>query len=55
MSDLETPFIILGKGVNAGEIDEPWMQYDVASILADYLNLKKPISWRGNTPTSVFL
>lgn len=54
MSDLETPFILFGKGVHPGEIRDPLMQYDVASILADYLSLEKPIAWRGRTPQGLF-
>ena len=54
MSDLETPFIIFGPGINPGEIVEPLMQYDVASILADCLRLKHPSSWRGKTPEGIF-
>ena len=50
MSDLETPFIMFGKGVRPGEIQSPLMQYDVAAILADYLHLHHPDGWRGKTP-----
>lgn len=55
MSDIETPFILFGKGVNPGIIHEPLMQYDVASILSDYLHLPRPIAWRGITPQNVFI
>lgn len=51
MSDLETPFIMFGKRVKPGEIQVPLMQYDVASILADYLYIEQPIAWRGKSPT----
>ena len=54
LSDLETPFILFGKGINPVQIREPLMQYDVASILADYLSLEKPIAWRGRTPQGLF-
>lgn len=50
MSDLETPFIIFGKGVRPGKIKSPLMQYDVAAILTDYLHLRHPDGWRGKTP-----
>ena len=54
ISDLETPFLLFGKGIKPGEIDEPLMQYDIASILADYMSLKQPIAWRGRTPSNLF-
>lgn len=54
MSDLETPFIVFGPGIEPGEITEPFMQYDVTSLLADYLHLSQPSSWRGRTPSGVF-
>ena len=50
MLDLETPFILYGKKVLAGEIKDPFMQYDVASVLADYLFLEQPKGWRGKAP-----
>ena len=55
MTDLETPFIMFGKGVRPGEILSPLMQYDVAAILADYLCLDHPCSWRGMTPEGLLL
>ena len=50
MSDLETPFIMFGKGVRPGKIQVPLMQYDVTAILADYSCLDQPYCWRGKTP-----
>lgn len=50
ISDLETPFILFGKGVSPGEINTPVMQYDVAALLTDYMNLEHPVAWRGITP-----
>lgn len=50
MTDLETPFILFGKGICPGEILLPLMQYDVTSILADYTGLESPYCWRGKTP-----
>ena len=55
MSDLETLFIMFGKGIRPGQICVPLMQYDIASILADYLHLEQPVAWRGKTPESIFL
>ena len=53
MTDLETPFILFGKGVNPGEINVPLMQYDVAAILADYCSLDIPAAWRGKSPQKI--
>ena len=53
MSDLETPFFVFGKGIFPGEIQGPFMQYDVAAVLADYLNIKHPSGWRGVAPEGV--
>lgn len=53
MSDLETPFILLGRDITAGEIKVPLMQYDVAAILADYVNIDHPVAWRGQTPNEL--
>ncbi len=55
MSDLETPFVLFGKGVHPGEIQSSLMQYDVAAILADYLHLRHPDGWRGKTPEGLLL
>lgn len=55
MSDLETPFLLFGKGIKPGEIKEPVMQYDVASILTDFFRIEKPKAWRGKTPEDLFL
>lgn len=55
MSDLETPFIMFGNGVTRGyEITDPLLQYDLAAIVADYLHLDHPLSWRGRSPRGVF-
>ncbi len=50
MSDLETPFIMFGKRIRAGEIRAPFLQYDVAAILADYAHFEQPAAWRGMNP-----
>lgn len=50
ISDLETPFIMFGKGVSPGEIQSPLIQYDVAAILADFAHLEHPVGWRGQSP-----
>lgn len=53
--DLETPLILFGAGVKKGvEITTPVMQYDVAAIIADYLHIEHPASWRGVCPIGIF-
>ena len=47
MREMETPFIIRGKGVRKGEvINAPMMEYDVAAVIADIFRLKHPSYWR---------
>ena len=53
MTDLETPFMLFGKGIKPGEIKDPLMQYDVASLLAEYLRIEQPLAWRGRIPNNV--
>ena len=46
--ELETPFVIWGKGVKKNhEIKETMIQYDLAATVARILNLETPQSWRG--------
>ena len=46
--EIETPFVIWGKGIKKGEeITETMIQYDVAATVAKILNLQTPQSWRG--------
>ena len=46
--ELETPFVIWGKGVKKNhEIKETMIQYDMAATVAKILNLETPQSWRG--------
>ncbi len=48
LNEIETPFIIWGKGVKKGyEIQETMIQYDVAATVAEVFHLQKPQSWRG--------
>lgn len=55
MEEMETPFIISGKGIKEGyEISESMMQYDVASTMADIFNLPQPQVWIGRSVKSVF-
>ena len=55
MQEMETPFIIAGKGVKAGgEFQESMMQYDVASTMAYIFALQQPQVWIGRPMTQVF-
>ncbi|MDE7125955.1 MAG: alkaline phosphatase, partial [Muribaculaceae bacterium] len=46
MAEMETPFIISGKGVRkGGEFSESMMQYDVASTIAHIFHLEQPQVW----------
>ena len=46
--EIETPFVIWGKGIKKGyEIPETMIQYDMAAIVARIFNLEVPQSWRG--------
>ena len=55
MREMETPFIISGKGVKKGyEFTESMMQFDVASTIAYIFNLKQPQVWIGRPMKQVF-
>ena len=48
LAEMETPFIIAGKGVrHGGEFRESMMQYDVAATIAALLGLRQPQVWTG--------
>lgn len=48
MQEMETPFIISGKGIKKGnKIENSMMQFDVASVIADLFGLKQPQVWIG--------
>lgn len=54
LDEIETPFVIWGKGVKKGkEITDPVLQIDVAATVAKIFHLKTPKSWRGQ-PIDVF-
>ena len=54
MLEMETPFVIWGKGVKKNhEIQETVLEYDIAATVAKILNLPVPQSWRG-IPMEVF-
>lgn len=53
--EMETPFIICGKGVKKmGEFKESMMQYDVAATFAYIFGLKQPQVWTGRPMSQVF-
>lgn len=55
MQEMETPFIISGKGVKKGyEFTESMMQFDVAPTIAYIFNLKQPQVWIGRPMKQVF-
>lgn len=56
LRELETPFIISGKGVKRGvDFDDvSTMQQDVAATIAYIFNLKQPQVWTGRPVTTVF-
>lgn len=55
MDEMETPFIIAGKGVKAdGVFSESMMQYDVASTIAYIFGLEEPQVWIGSPMKQVF-
>lgn len=53
-SDLFSPLVIYGKGVHAGELQEPIYQYDIAATIASALRLPVPGTWRGKPVKEAF-
>ena len=54
MLEMETPFVIWGKGVRKNhEIKETVLEYDIAATVAQVFHLPVPQSWRGK-PIDVF-
>lgn len=55
MQEMETAFIICGKGVKKGyEFEESMMQFDCASTVAYIFGLKQPQVWIGRPMRQVF-
>lgn len=55
MREMETPFIISGKGIKKDyEFSESMMQFDVASTIAYIFNLKQPQVWIGRPMIQIF-
>ncbi len=55
MMEMETPFIIAGKGIYPGrKFQESMMQFDVAPTIADIFHLAPPQVWVGRSMKQVF-
>lgn len=55
MEEMETAFIIAGKGIKKGyEFQESMMQFDCASTIAYIFGLKQPQVWIGRPMVQVF-
>lgn len=55
MQEMETPFIISGKGIKKGyAFTESMMQFDIASTIAYIFNLEQPQVWIGRPMKQVF-
>ena len=54
MQEMEAPFMILGCGVNPGEITDVVAGYDVAATIAWVLGIAPHQAWRGRAITSAF-
>lgn len=53
--DMESPLVFFGKNVRAGhQLDEPIVQYDIASTIAYILDLDIPGVWRGKPVKQAF-
>ena len=55
MDEMETPFIIAGKGIKKGAvITDSMMQFDTASTLAHIFRIRQPQVWIGRPMMQVF-
>lgn len=55
LMEMETPFIIAGKGIKKGiKIEDSMMQYDCASTIARIFNLVQPQVWIGRPMNEIF-
>lgn len=51
-NEAEAPFVLAGPGIlPTGEIQEPMVQYDVASTVLHLFGIPQPTSWRGRVPS----
>ena len=55
MAEMETPFIVWGKGIARGhEIPESVMVFDTAPTIGYIFSIKQPQVWIGRPVMSVF-
>ena len=55
MMEMETPFIIAGKGIKKGyQLDESMMQFDCAPTLGYIFGIESPQVWIGRPVKQVF-
>lgn len=55
LEELETPFIVCGKGIKQGfEFPDAMMQYDVPATIAYILGIQPPQAWVGRPVMSIF-
>lgn len=56
MEEMETPFVIAGKGIRKGHlIEQSMMQFDVASTIASVFRVEQPTVWIGRSMEEVFV
>jgi len=56
MREMETPFIIAGKGIQRGrKFQECMMQFHIAPTIADIFHLEQPQVWVGRSMKQVFI
>lgn len=56
LNEMQTPFIISGKGIRkGGEFHESMMQFDVAATIAALFRLEQPQVWTGRPMTQCFI
>lgn len=54
LDHMEAPFIMCGKGVKPGEIEEVFVCFDVAPTIAWIYGVPAPLQWRGRAPLKHF-
>jgi arylsulfatase A-like enzyme len=53
--EIETPFIIAGKGIKKGGLfARPMMQFDFAATVAEIFSVETPDVWRAKSMSQVF-
>ena len=55
MEEMETPFIISGKGIKKNHIiQQSMMQFDVGSTIITLFNIEQPQVWTGRPMNEIF-